>query len=519
MSTPMKYAPATVVFILIATLALVGANVPTASAQGNLPPPTNVTAVNGPNSGEAIIIWNTVADAAYYRIGWVSYTDYLTVTGEGRHWLEAFVFADVTNRGQTSYTAARLEPGVRHAFIVASNATQYGEPQWSEWSLLTLNSATSSCPAAPVVSEAVTPLSNEELTRRVKPALAQIVATPSDGEMRGGTGFVVRSSGLLVTNRHVVGDADTVTVNMQDLDGQLFQYTGHVYGRGILADLAVVQLPTNRTYATLPLGDSDAVVGGAEVTAWGYPSGSISGTYPTITRGIISSKGIFEDVRGLQTDAAINPGNSGGPLVDIHGRVIGVNTAKIASDRVDNIGFAIASNEVSRRLDTLAAGGPTQATYRNARFDYGYSVTIPKGWYLSLETEYCTSFYPYHRKANAAICSYDLTGEFASSSDKLAAFAWWKWNDLQETARERGFPLFEQVSFGPTGSGSNRRYRLEYRVQTDIEHCTSSRVMLVALSSAYPGKPNGYTWRGGVCENSLSQYAAEQQALLNSFQP
>ena len=518
----MKYAVAAVVFVLIATLALVGANIPPASAQGNLPAPTKVTAVNGPNAGEAIIIWNTVADAAYYRIGWVSYADYLTVTEEGRPWLEAFVFVDVANRGQTSYTVTRLEPGVRHAFLVASNATQYGEPQWSEWSLLTLNSATSSCPAAtaaPTAPVAATPLSNEELTRRVKPALAQIVVTGSDGEMRGGTGFVVRSDGLLVTNRHVIDDADSVTVNMQDLDGQLFQYTGQVLGRGILADLAVVQLPAGRTYTTLPLGDSDAVVGLAEVTAWGYPTGSISGTYPTITRGIISSKGIFEDVRGLQTDAAINPGNSGGPLIDAYGRVIGVNTAKIVSDRVDNIGFAIASNEVSSRLDTLAAGGPTQAVYRNARSDYGYSVTIPKGWYLSSETELCTSFYPYHSKANAAICSYDLTGEFASSGDKLAAFAWWKWNDLQESARERGFPTFERVSFGPTGSGSNQRYRLEYRVQTDIEHCISSRVMLVALSSAYPGKPNGFTWRGGVCENSLSQYAAERQALLNSFQP
>ena len=282
-----------------------------------------------------------------------------------------------------------------------------------------------------------TPLSNEELTRHVKPALAQIVATNSDGETGGGTGFVVSSSGLLVTNRHVVDDADTVTVYLQNLDGQLFEYAGHVYGRGILADLAVVQLPANRTYAALPLGDSDAVVGGAEVTAWGYPSGSISGTYPTITRGIISSKGFFDDVRGLQTDAAINPGNSGGPLVDRYGRVIGVNTAKIAHEAVDNIGFAIASNEVSGRLNTLVAGGPAQATYRNLRFDYGYGMEIPKGWYLSSETDFCTSFYPYHGKGNASICTYDLSDLFVDSSDKLAALAEWKWNDLRGRAVQR----------------------------------------------------------------------------------
>ena len=510
---------ATVVFALAASLVLTSAHVSPVSAQGNLSAPTNVRAGNGPSPGEVIVTWRTVPGAAYYRIGWVSFPDYQRVTAEGRDWLEAFVFVDQANRGQTTYKVSRLEPGVLHAFLVASNDTRYGEPRWSEWSLITLNNAAVSCPAAPATPTPAAPLSNDELTRRVKPALAQIEATQPDGETRGGTGFVVRSNGLLVTNRHVVQDASTVTAHMQDLDGHLFQFTGRVLGRGILADLTVVQLPPGHAYTTLPLADSDAVVGGSEVTAWGYPAGSISGTYPTITRGIISSKGIFDDVRGLQTDAAINPGNSGGPLIDAHGRVIGVNTAKIVSERVDNIGFAIASNEVRDRLDALVAGGPSQAIYRNSRFDYGYSVTIPGGWYLSTETNFCASFYPYHQKSNAAICTYDLTDEFASNSDKLAAFAWWKLNDIQEIAREEGFPLFEQVSFGPTGSGSNRRYRLEYRVRTDPEHCIENRVMMVALSSAYPGNPNGFTWRSGVCENALSQHSAERQALLNSLRP
>lgn len=487
----MKYTISIVVFTLVLALGLAGPTVLPASAQSSLPAPTNVRAGNGPSPGEAIITWNPVDNAAYYRIGWVSFSDYQRVTAEGRDWLEAFVFVDQANRGQTTYKVSRLEPGVLHAFLVASNHTRYGEPRWSDWSLITLNSGAVSCPAAPTVPEPVGPLSSQELTRRVKPALAQIEATQPDGETRGGTGFVIRSDGLLVTNRHVVHNASTVTAHMQDLDGQLFQFTGRVLGRGILADLAVVQLPPDRAYSTLPLGDSDAVVGGSEVTAWGYPAGSISGTYPTITRGIISSKGTFDDVRGLQTDAAINPGNSGGPLVDAYGRVIGVNTAKIVSERVDNIGFAIASNEVRDRLDALAAGGPTQAVYRNTRFDYGYSVTIPRSWYLATETSFCTSFYAFHQKSNAAICTYDLTDEFAASSDKLAAFAWWKLNDIETIAREEGFPLFEQVSFGPTGSGSSRRYRLEYRVRTDHEHCIENRVMLVALSSAYPGEPNG----------------------------
>ena len=179
---------------------------------------------------------------------------------------------------------------------------------------------------------------------------------------------------------------------------------------------------------------------------WGYPTGSISGTYPTVTRGIISSKGTFEDTRYLQTDAAINPGNSGGPLVNRYGQVIGVNTSGRDFSSADNIAFAIASNEVASRLDTMAAGGPNSATYRNLRWGHGYRVDIPKGWYLTRESADCTGFYPYHSKGGASICAFDLSESFTGSSDKLAAFAEWRWNDLQRAIRERDYPLFQTVS-------------------------------------------------------------------------
>ena len=121
-----------------------------------------------------------------------------------------------------------------------------------------------------------TPLTGEELTRHVKPALGQIVVTNSRGETAGGTGFIVGTNGILVTNRHVVDDAQTVEVRMNTLDGRTERLTGTVLGRGILADLAAVQLPSGRTYSALPLADSDAVSGLDDVTAWGYPAGSIS---------------------------------------------------------------------------------------------------------------------------------------------------------------------------------------------------------------------------------------------------
>ena len=385
--------------------------------------------------------------------------------------------------------------------------------------LSTTSNVVSMTTGTPTPTTPTTPLTNEELVRHVKPALAQIVATNSDGETYGGTGFVVRSNGLMVTSRHVVDDADTVTVYMQNLNGRLFEYTGRVLGRGILADLAVVQLPAGQTYPTLPLGDSDAVAGGAEALAMGYTGGSISGTYPTITRGIISSKGTRGDLNYFQTDAAINPGNSGGPLVDQYGRVIGVNTSKIVDEAVDSIGFAIASNEVSRRLDTLAAGGPASATYRNLRFGYGYSVDILAGWYLDYENASCTAFYPYHGKGGGSICTRDLADSFTDSSDKLAAFAEWRWNRVAERASERGYSLFEPISFRLVESAGKRYYQLEYRQETEPQYCISYQTWRVGLSSAYPENPYGFAWGGGVCENSIDQYGPEGQAMLDSFRP
>ena len=115
-------------------------------AQDSLSPPTGVTAVDGDSPGEVKLTWNAVPDANYYRVGWVDYADYLEVTGAGLEWLEAFVFVDVSNRGQTSYTVPRLEPGAYHAFIVGSAESRFGTAQWSEWAALTLRGAPSPPP-------------------------------------------------------------------------------------------------------------------------------------------------------------------------------------------------------------------------------------------------------------------------------------------------------------------------------------------------------------------------------------
>ena len=365
----------------------------------------------------------------------------------------------------------------------------------------------------------LSPLTSQELTQLVKPALAQIVATDSRGRTRGGSGFVVTLNGLMVTNRHVVDYAETVEVSMNTLDGRMEQLTGTVLGRGILADLAVVQLPEDRTYSMLSLADSDDVSGADEVTAWGYTAGSISGTYPTTTRGVISSKGVYGDVNFLQTDAALNPGNSGGPLIDRYGRVVGVNTLKTVHETIDNQGFAIASNEVSSRLNTLENGGRSTETYANRKHDYGYSVIIPSGWYLHRENAYCTLFQSYEESyTGTSLCTRAIepTASRSNDLDKLSDDVWDDWRYL---AVDEGWLLAQRTSRQKVGTPGQEHYRIKWRRQTGTGVCISDETLIVALSSSYPTTTWGFDLNAGVCQGAPATLLSVRDDILNSFRP
>ena len=535
--------------VIVATLAILAAIVsgaPPAEAQGRPPAATDIQIVNGHNPGEVIISWDAVPAATHYRIGYVNMvTDWplakSTEGGRTGNWLEAFVYVDVEAQNfvtsGTVYTIRRLEQGVLHAFVVLTNGSAYGEPTWPttspRWKFLVVTDQGGVCPtappttAAPPVTTPSTPLTNAELARRVRPALAQIIVTDSDGDTSSGTGFVVRSDGLMVTNRHVVDDASTVTVRMNTSDGQRLELTGRVLGRGILADLAVVQLDANRTFATLPLGDSDAVAQGDEITAWGYPLSSFLGTDPTLTRGIISSTNrIFEDTDYLQTDAAVAPGNSGGPVVDRFGRVVGVNTAGLVRIQEDGtrvpvpgIYLAITSNEVSSRLNTMAAGGPTQATYRNLHFDYGYSMDIPKGWYLYRERETYSRFRPYVTNRYVDIAKFTFIEPHSTRSSDLSLLANRYWNVILPEFAAENWVFFQPISITRVTVGGQESYRLEYRRRSGAEFCIGNVVAIVSISSSFPNKPYGFVTSGLICENFLNAHSAEREIMLNSFRP
>jgi S1-C subfamily serine protease len=170
-----------------------------------------------------------------------------------------------------------------------------------------------------------------------------------------GSGFIIDSSGIILTNAHVVNKADKVTVTLKD--GRTFN--GKVRGKDEVTDLAVVKIePQGATLPVASLGDSSQI----QVGDWAIAVGNPVGLDNTVTLGIISTIGRSAAKAGipdkridfLQTDAAINPGNSGGPLLNDRGEVIGINTA-IRADAM-GIGFAIPINKAKSLLSTLESG-------------------------------------------------------------------------------------------------------------------------------------------------------------------
>jgi serine protease Do len=169
-----------------------------------------------------------------------------------------------------------------------------------------------------------------------------------------GSGFIISSDGLILTNHHVVGDADRVTVRLTD--GR--EFTAKIVGTDPPSDIAVIKIES-QGLPVLPLGNSDAM----EVGDWVIAAGNPFGLTQSITVGVVSAKGRsrlgitdFEDF--IQTDAAINPGNSGGPLINLRGEVVGVNTAIFSrSGGYMGIGFAIPINMVKAIKDQLVTQG------------------------------------------------------------------------------------------------------------------------------------------------------------------
>ena len=228
-----------------------------------------------------------------------------------------------------------------------------------------------------------------EIARRVEPAVVNIETTQAPLEVsekeedkedqssnplldmfrrqprrpqRGvGSGFIVSPKGYILTNHHVIDEANRIIVGLQSGE----KYRGTVIGVDSETDVAVIKIDAPRDLPTVTLGDSNA----AQVGDWVLAMGSPFGLDQTVTAGIISKKerespyfNVFQ--RFLQTDAAINRGNSGGPLVNMRGEVIGMNS-QIATSTGDynGIGFALPANETNFVYKQLITQGKVKRGY------------------------------------------------------------------------------------------------------------------------------------------------------------
>jgi len=214
-----------------------------------------------------------------------------------------------------------------------------------------------------------------DVYRRVGPAVVNITTravaydmfmnpVPQEGS---GSGFLYDQQGHIVTNYHVVENADELIVTFPDERS----FTAQVVGVDPSTDLAVIQIEATDLPEPVTLANSDALVGGSSSLPIGNPFGQAG----SLTTGVISALGrTIQSPDGrfigeaIQTDAAINPGNSGGPLLSLRGEVIGVNSQIISPSRASaGIGFAVPSNTVQRVVPQLIAYGRYQHPWLGVR--------------------------------------------------------------------------------------------------------------------------------------------------------
>ena len=255
-----------------------------------------------------------------------------------------------------------------------------------------------------------------------------------------GSGFIIDSTGLIMTNRHVVADAAKVTVTLHD--GREFEAIDIKTDER--SDVAVLRIDAGEALQPLPLGNSDRM----EIGDWVLAIGSPFGYDLTVTQGIISAKGrtvgSLERTgmvsHFLQTDAAVNPGNSGGPLVNMSGEAIGLNTAiSTRSGGYDGISFAIPINKARWVAQQLANGGKVRRAFLGItpqaldnQLARSLGLARPQGVLVS-------SVQPGSGAANAGIQSGDVITQLGG---------------VEVTSREHVFALVEQMEIG-------RRYEVD----------------------------------------------------------
>jgi serine protease Do len=177
-----------------------------------------------------------------------------------------------------------------------------------------------------------------------------------------GSGFIIKEEGVVITNNHVIANAEDIVVRVGDKE-----YKAKLVGADPYMDVAVLKMETKDKFKPVKFGDSDL----ARVGDWAVAIGNPFGLGGTVTAGIISARNRdinltrYDDF--IQTDASINQGNSGGPLFNLKGEVIGINTAILGQSGSIGIGFAIPANAASNVIDQLVEFGETKRGWLGVR--------------------------------------------------------------------------------------------------------------------------------------------------------
>jgi serine protease Do len=178
-----------------------------------------------------------------------------------------------------------------------------------------------------------------------------------------GSGFIIDEKGIVITNNHVIQDAEDIVVRV----GGDKEYKAKIIGADPLSDIAVLQIDSKEKFTPVKFGDSDE----ARIGDWVIAIGNPFGLGGTVTAGIISARnrsiGLSRYEDYIQTDASINSGNSGGPLFDMNGDVIGINTAILGKGGSIGIGFSIPSNSAKKVVSQLIEFGETKRGWLGVR--------------------------------------------------------------------------------------------------------------------------------------------------------
>lgn len=178
-----------------------------------------------------------------------------------------------------------------------------------------------------------------------------------------GSGFIIDEKGIVVTNNHVIQNAEEIIVKVNGKK----EFKAKVLGSDPLSDVAVLEIISDEVFIPVRFGNSDK----ARIGDWVIAIGNPFGFGGTVTSGIISARnreiGLSRYEDYIQTDASINQGNSGGPLFDLNGDVVGINTAILGQAGSIGIGFAIPSNSASQVVDQLLKYGETKRGWLGVR--------------------------------------------------------------------------------------------------------------------------------------------------------